>query len=401
MHQTLLALGALCAAGVLTISQVETQHSTVESVVRDQFELAVAGTLLHTMEFVDSRAFDAATTPARLRARYGLPATMSPAERDTISFDDLLDVRPSEFSAAGEFGGVTCNVADPAATALSCNDVDDVHGAAWQLVDLRTPDGHSIPVEVRVEVAYVESAEGDAIDRPVPFRTNHKRVEVFARTEAIRSRGGAVQPLEVTLRRVLSFDTKVAAEYLRRSIGIAGAGETCEAEVGPWNERMAALRAVLAGAIAAQAPAAAAVAAAEQVRSDAAAAEQQARQGRDAAAAAVQARRNDVDAAEDAIDDYKRWARNRWGYYYFLYQAYWAGLETREAALGTARAAHAATQTLLAEAEARLDAVGDVTAAAEAGLEQARRDAQGAADDVTDAQREVDDHESTRPECSA
>ncbi|MGB3542848.1 MAG: hypothetical protein WBA11_08000, partial [Rubrivirga sp.] len=244
MPQTLLALMAIFTAGLFTMSQVETQHSTVESIVRDQFELAVAGTLLHTMEFVDSRAFDAATTPARLRARYGLGSVLTVAERDTISFDDLIDIHSAEFSPIAAFGGA-CDILNPtpSASTPACDDIDDVHSDDWQSVDLTTTDGHSLPVEVRVNVSYVEAADGAGIDTPVNFQTNHKRVEIFARTNALRGRSGGVKPIEVSLRRVISFDTKVAAAYLRRSIEPGEAGDvTCAGDVGAWNARMAELR---------------------------------------------------------------------------------------------------------------------------------------------------------------
>ena len=229
MPQTLLAIAAIAAAGLLTLSQGQAVHSTTESVMRDQFELTVAGTLLHTLEFADARAFDQATTPAALRARYGLPDSMTAEELSNVTFDDFANLPVSAFETTAHFGGEACNVEDPWKTP-ACDDADDLDGGEWQEVRFETPDGHPLPVEVRASVVYVEA---NAPDVPVPGPTYHKRVEVFARTTAFKSRS---EPVEIALRRVISYDPVVAAEYLRRSIRVVD-GPACEGEAAWLSEK--------------------------------------------------------------------------------------------------------------------------------------------------------------------
>ncbi len=266
MPQTLLAISAIIIAGFLTLSQSEVSRRTTEAVITDQFELAVAGTLLHTMEFVDSRAFDEATTPQKLIARLGLKGKrMTAAERDTISFDDLLLIQTDHLSLPSSFGEGQCDIEAPPST---CDDIDDIADGVWRAVDLKTPEGDPLPVEVKVDVVYVKAGADDEIDTPVggSERTFHKRVEVIARSNVIKTPGGGTRPIQVALRRVISFDPEVAAEYLRREIALDGAGLTCEAEVGSWNTRAGELRDALAAAQEADRGAALAVAGAERDR---------------------------------------------------------------------------------------------------------------------------------------
>ncbi|MEM0961021.1 MAG: hypothetical protein AAGK21_00610, partial [Bacteroidota bacterium] len=408
MPQTLLALAALVTAGLFTLSQVQTEHSTVQAVVQDQFELAVGGTLLHAIEFADSRAFDEFTTPERLRTRYGLPAQMTRADRDTISFDDLIDIQPTDFSPPGNFGGNTCSIQNPSTTATTCDDLDDAHTSTWQSVDLATADGSSIPVEVLIEVDYVEAATGAGMDTPVNYRTFHKRVTAYARTSALRNQDGSERPVEVSLRRVLSFDPKVAAEYLRRSIRVEGEGDPlCDAEVAQWNATAAVLRDALDVARTAQAAAAQVLSAA----ADALAAAQDANAPFEQAIntalaernAADQAQTNARDAEQAALDRALQTLRNYSyfynGTYYFDNQqrldqfieerdAYFDRVDERIAAetrYTNAVTAYDNAVTAAGDSRAAIAAAQDVyDAAAEA--------AQDATDDAVDAQRDVDDH---------
>lgn len=355
MPQTLLALAAISIAGYLSLSQNEALHSTTDSVVRDQFELTVAGTLLHTMEFADARAFDEATTPAALRARYGLPEEMARADRDTITYDDLQDIVAADFSEASAFGGVVCNVEEPWQS-VGCDDLDDIDAGSWQEVVFETIDATPLPVEVRAQVDYVEA---DAPDVPVAHRTFHKRVEVHARTTALQGRGGADRPVEVTLRRVISFDPVVAAEYLRRSI-LAVDGEACEDEA--WTETQGLLQAALAAAQEAHISASASLAVAQTGLADAQAVAQTTATARDAA----------YDAAVDQYYAstvvyggvrYWRSASHR-DAFYEVRDAYYdavdvaaeaaAAVEPAQALVTAAEAAAAAAAAHAAEAEAAL-----------------------------------------------
>ncbi len=369
MPQTLLALLAVFSAGILTLSQVENQHHTVESVVRDQFELEVSGTLLHTMEFVDARSFDAATTPARLRQRYVLPETMPEAERDTISFDDLIDIQPSDFSPIASFGGAPCNVQTPSTTA--CNDVDDISGNDWQTVDLKTPDGASLPVEVRVNVTYVESAESDV---PVSYQTFHKRVEVFARTNVLRRRDGGTRPIEVALARVLSFDPKIAAEYLRRSIRVQGeGGSECEADVDQWQATMDALQAALSQAQATRDGVSNELASAQDALSQAQSAQASADDAAASAQSALQSARTTRDAAASDLSTAQ------------------SGLSTAQNGRTAAADAKASAQQRVGQAETGIDAAQAAVVAADEALEDAQ-------DARADADADVAEAEETRDE---
>ena len=296
MPQTLLAIAAITAAGFLTLSQSRSVHGTTESVMRDQFELAVAGTLLHTLEFADARAFDEATTPGALRARFGLPDSMTAEERDAISFDDFAGLPASVFSDVGEFGGEECNVQEPWESP-DCDDVDDIDGGAWQRVEFETPDGHPLPVEVRASVVYVDA---EAPDVPIPGPTFHKRIEVSARTTAFEGLdGGVSRPLEVKLRRVISFDPAVAAEYVRRSIHLKD-GPSCVG-AGPWRSDLGRLEEALAQARAMQATTASPLAGLRAALATSEAGLASARGALTAAVAARDAAQRDVLAAQSAL----------------------------------------------------------------------------------------------------
>lgn len=218
MPQTLLSLLALVGAAYFTFGQQQGSAHTLQSIIRDEFEVAVAGQLLHTVEFADSRAFDDATTPERLRARLGLPQRLTQVALDTLSMDDVMTAT-SSFADTSRFGldvsGATarCNPREQSAS-LFCNDVSDFHDRrknAWRDVTLRTPNGESLPVEVHVEVSYVESTNPDVA---VSYRTNHKRVEVWARSPLLLRQ---YPQHAVVMRRVISFDPAVALEYLKRT----------------------------------------------------------------------------------------------------------------------------------------------------------------------------------------
>ena len=218
MPQTLLSLLALVGAAYFTMGQQQGSAHTLESIIRDEFEVAVAGALLHTVEFADSRAFDEATTPERLRARLGLPQRLTQTVLDTLSMADVMTAT-SSFTAPTAFGlaptGTVARCDARVQTAsVNCNDVSDFNdrtSSAWRDVTLTTPNGAALPVEVHIEVAYVESSNPDVA---VTYRTNHKRVDVWARSPLLLRQ---YPQHAVWMRRVISFDPAVALEYLKRT----------------------------------------------------------------------------------------------------------------------------------------------------------------------------------------
>ena len=221
MPQTLLSLLALVGAAFFTFGQQNGSTHTLKSIVGDEFEVAVAGALLHTTEAADSRAFDQSTTPAALRARLGLPNNPSTEALDALRPSDLIVpvtafASPSNFGLAPDGSTTSC---DPQSqlTSVNCDDISDFNdrGDTWRDVTLTTPNGDPLPVEVHVEVHYVESAAPDVI---VNHRTNHKRVDVWARSPLmVKENPGAV----VRMHRVISFDPVVALEYLKRNTCVA------------------------------------------------------------------------------------------------------------------------------------------------------------------------------------
>ncbi len=233
MPQTLLSLAALVAAAFFTLGQKQASTHTMQSIVRDEFEVAVSGALLQTTEFADSRAFDEATTPARLRLRLGLPPVLTQAILDTLSIEDVM-VPVSDFAAPNAFGRdpagnpTLCDPKNQLAS-VGCNDVSDFNDVSparntWRNVTLETPTGEPLPVEVRTEVYYVEAARPDV---KVNFRTNHKRVDVYARSPVL-ARLYPGTDYTIQMNRVISFDPAVALEYLGRSTCIVGAGNAAQ-----------------------------------------------------------------------------------------------------------------------------------------------------------------------------
>ena len=217
MPQTLLSLAALVVAAFFTLGQKQASTRTMESIVTDEFELAVAGSLLNTTEYADSRAFDEASTPEALRVRLGLPRVLTQTVLDTLTTGDVT-LPTSAFRQATGFGldpagrPTLCNPKLQSAS-VNCNDVSDLHERAsgWRDVTLTAPNGDPLPVEVHVEVHYVNS---NAPDVNVAGPTYHKRVDVWARSPLLLRR---FPGHEIRMRRVISFDPVVALEYLRRT----------------------------------------------------------------------------------------------------------------------------------------------------------------------------------------
>ncbi|MEO0557141.1 MAG: hypothetical protein AAF170_03040 [Bacteroidota bacterium] len=224
MPQTLLAVLALVIAGALTLGQNKMMNDSAQNVMEDELEVIVSGTLLHTLEFADSRAFDDATTPRQLRADLGLNGVISEEALDTLSADNLRFVDPADFNPKSNFGrtpggaAARCDIANPSQSLL-CDDISDLETQVeegddgWREVIFHTIGGDPLPVEVKVEVNYVEVA---APDVPVDYPTFHKRVDVYARSPLLQKRDP--NHTGIHMNRVISYDPNVALEYLKRSL---------------------------------------------------------------------------------------------------------------------------------------------------------------------------------------
>ena len=376
MPQTLLATLSLALAGTFMLGQSETSMHNVEAVVRDEFELAATGALLHALEFADSRSFDEATTPAALRTRLRLPATMTAAEVEMISADDLIDVRTNELAPVPGVGTNTgagqilCNVGAPSASPL-CNDISDLHNSGWQMLYRDAVAGVTIPIEIRFEVSYVEATNPDVA---VNHRTFHKRVDAWARSRDLMRR---LPGHEIRLHRVISYDPEVAAEYLRRSI--QGVSSECVARRAELQE---AASAAAAAAQTAQGAADLAAARAAASRAEANALAATAAQAQSAAQNAAQA----VASAQAALAQRQALAAayfnaavnafnaGNWSLavsYYNTYTSINGSVSSYETAVAQAQATHVAAQAQATSAQAAYStanaaATGAETAAAAA-----------------------------------
>ena len=206
------------------LGQNQTMNESVQHVIEDEFDVLIPGIMLRTLEFADSRAFDDATTPQKLRLDLSLGGVLSAAAIDTLSAGDLRSVQTADFAplsrlgtdlASGTVAG--CDL-ENLMRSVRCDDISDLHtlpdssGNEWRMVTLETSGGDPLEVEVRVEVNYVNI---DAPDTPVSTPTFHKRVDVFARSPLlVKSNPGQ----QVRAHRVISYDPVVAAEYLRRQL---------------------------------------------------------------------------------------------------------------------------------------------------------------------------------------
>jgi hypothetical protein len=187
MPQTLLALLALALAALLGFSQQRATIQTYETRIRDEYAVAASGMLMHVMEMAAARSFDQASTPAHILSSLQLPSV-------------------SDFSSPSGFGHVgECDLLAPWNTP-ACDDVDDLHSAVWQPVDLVLPSGRKMPYEVLVTVEYVSDAD---VTIPVSAPTHNKRVTLAARAADLPRLGTIVR-----LERVIAYDpVKAAADY--------------------------------------------------------------------------------------------------------------------------------------------------------------------------------------------
>jgi hypothetical protein len=188
MSQTLLALLALGMATLLGFNQQRATIQTYEVRIRDEYAVAASGLLMHVMEMAAARSFDQTSTPDHIHSTERLPTL-------------------GEFSLPDTFGHgeAGCDLMEPWNTP-SCDDVDDLHSAAWQSVDLVLPSGRMMAFEVLITVEYVSDAD---VTVPVVTRTHNKRVTLGARAAHLPRLGTIVR-----LERVIAYDpVKAAADY--------------------------------------------------------------------------------------------------------------------------------------------------------------------------------------------
>lgn len=182
MAQTLLGVLALILASLMSFNQKRSATANYETMVQNEIELAVTGSLTHVMEMIGSRSFDERSTP------------------DGIDDAQALPVEDSEFYEASQFGSADrgnngCNLNKPFLTP-QCDDVDDTDGIEDQVVIIELSNGLSIPVLVDVDVEYVVDRE---VQTSSSEPTRHKLV-------VIRGESPYLPYGAITLERVFSYD---------------------------------------------------------------------------------------------------------------------------------------------------------------------------------------------------
>lgn len=190
MPQTLLGLLALAILTQLTFSQQQVTMKAYQNQLRDEFSVAASGMLMEVMELLAARPFDAASSP-QVMIEHGLP-------------------NESHFGSLGPSGSETgCDLFE--LDLSDCNDLDDFsrdlddldEDGAWWPADVELSNGHALPFEVFVNVAYVE---GEAPDVPVAGPTGAKRVTLLVRTPLLVREGPFIH-----LERVIAFDPAKAS----------------------------------------------------------------------------------------------------------------------------------------------------------------------------------------------
>ena len=203
MPQTMLGLLALVLASFVAFNQQRLTQQSYRNAVRDEVEIAAAGTAQHVVEMIAARSYDEASTPVRVFQSGGVP------------------MGTSLFSGGANFtvdrGNAGCNLMDPVNTP-DCDDVDDAHGLRDVAVEARLSDGRSLPFAADIDVFYVA---GPSSTTPSSLPTLHKRVEVTLRSPLLPDLPNGV----MTVSRVISYDpikAEADMETLCGPIGMPG-----------------------------------------------------------------------------------------------------------------------------------------------------------------------------------
>lgn len=201
MIQTLLALLALALSSLFVLNQQRLSLGSQQLMVGDEIDLAAAGLATEILEMIAARSFDETTTPLAIRLGQDIP------------------IGPAAFSLPAAFGAVDggsegCNFLVPAITP-DCDDVDDVSGRGWALVEAELAGGRTLPFEASAVVVYV-AEPASAVPSAVP--TLHKRVTLSMRSLLPGRTGREV----VTLHRVVSYDPVKAEFDFERVYGAFG-----------------------------------------------------------------------------------------------------------------------------------------------------------------------------------
>ncbi|HYE96008.1 MAG TPA: hypothetical protein VD962_07330 [Rubricoccaceae bacterium] len=184
MPQTLLAILGLGLTSLVAFNQQRASTQSYEAMIKNEFELAATGALMHVMEFIGARSFDERATPGGVRSANALP----------VGANDFVAI--SGFGAQDR-GSLGCDLLAPRNTP-DCDDIDDTHGINWQPITARLSDGRTLPFEVSVRVDYVTD---DSLRVPSTTPTTHKRVVLTARTPYLPQ-----YPQIAQVERVFSYD---------------------------------------------------------------------------------------------------------------------------------------------------------------------------------------------------
>ncbi|MEM6327941.1 MAG: hypothetical protein AAF791_12550 [Bacteroidota bacterium] len=207
MPQSLLGLLALTLASLISFNQQRVTQQSHKATIRDELELAAAGTAQHVMEMIAARSFDEATTPEKV-FRLGLIP---------VGAGSFTRTNDAEF---GRYRNNGCDLMTPG-NSMPCDDMDDLHGTRGAPVEARLSDGRVLPFTADVEVSYVTDP-GSQTPSLVP--TLHKRVDLTINSEH------AAAPIDaiVSITRVVSYDPmKADMDSEERCGPIGTSGSPC------------------------------------------------------------------------------------------------------------------------------------------------------------------------------
>ena len=207
----MLGLLALTLATLISFNQQRLTQKSYKSTIRDEMELAAAGTAQHVIELIGGRSFDEASTPEKIFGAGAVP--------DSTIY----------FSQGDSFGGKTdCDLMEPWRTP-SCDDVDDVDGIRGAPINAALSDGRQLQFTADIDVRYVDDPGSKTT---ASTRTRHKRIDLTVHS----NHPSAPITGLLTVSRVVSFDPEKADADMEARCGPIGAGNgNCTAGMSPGS----------------------------------------------------------------------------------------------------------------------------------------------------------------------
>lgn len=202
MPQSLLGLLALTLASLISFNQQRVTQRSYRATIRDEIELAAAGTAQHVMEMIAARSYDEKSSPDEVFDAGGIPYGAG-------SFTTGSNAEFGRYGPSNE-----CDLMTPGNTP-SCDDVDDVDGTRGAPVKAVLSDGRELRFTADVDVSYVTDP-GSQTASSVP--TLHKRVDL-----TIHSQHPAA-PIQgiMSVSRVISYDPVKADMDMEMECGPIG-----------------------------------------------------------------------------------------------------------------------------------------------------------------------------------